>query len=421
MRKFFLFSLFCCFAFLNSHAQKKNAAAFKQLDALIYDQIQKNYINGAVVLILHNNQPLYKKAYGYRNSEHDSLKTDDIFRMASQTKAITTTAVLQLIEEKKIQLHDPVEKYIPEFANPKVIATFNAADTSFTTVPAKRSITIFDLLTHTSGIDYPFIGSEQAKAIYEKYQIPTGIATNKDTLAVAIKKLAALPLLHQPGEKWTYGINLEILGYIIEKISGANLETVFRKKIFEPLGMNSTFISLPTPLQPRLVTLFSKLQGQPLVPAGEAMPDIGPLIEDYPNHPSTFHAGGAGLSGPIEDYGKFLSMLLNNGIWNNKRVLSEESVKEMTRHQIGNIPFSDEFGLGFQINGATKKTSPYMNEGAYLWGGMFGTAYWVDPKEKLVVLLYTNVWPTAHPNFSQEFQKLVYEGVRQSVGNVKKN
>lgn len=410
----FGFLFFVCAILLQGNliAQKKQQLSFDKIDQLIFGEIQNQHINGAVVHILKDNEPIYQKAYGYRNIDKDSLQINDIFRMASQTKAITTVVIMQLIEEKKLNLYDPVEKYIPAFANPRVIQNYNPVDTSFSTIPANRSLTIFDLLTHTSGIGYPIIGTPEAIAIYEKYKIPSGVASNEDTLAVVINRLASLPLFHQPGSRWTYGINLEVLGAIIEKVTDSNLEDEFRKRIFDPLGMSTTYFTLPINLHPKLVTIYATLNQQPTQPLAIAIPDIGPLIENYPKLKNHFYAGGAGLSGSIEDYGKFLSMLLNMGTYNGQKILSEESVQMMTTHQIGDLRFSGEFGLGFQINGAERRSNEFMSVGAYQWSGAFGTVYWVDPKENLIVLIYTNVWPRETPDFFREFQKLVYEAVR---------
>ena len=175
---------------------------------------------------------LWGKGYGSKNP----LKTDDIFRIASQTKAITSVAVMMLFEEGKFLLDDPISKYIPEFAHPVVLDKFNEKDTTFTTVPANREITIRDLLTHTSGIDYAGIGSANMRAIYAKADIPGGFGSEKIILGDKMKALGKLPLVHQPGEKFTYGLNIDVLGYLVEVLSGESLDQYFHNHIFEPLG-----------------------------------------------------------------------------------------------------------------------------------------------------------------------------------------
>src|SRR5690606_33940078 len=189
---------------------------------------------------------VYHKAIGYNDLDKKTpLKRDAIFRIASQTKAITSVAVMMLYEEGKFLLKDPISKYIPEFAKPRVLDKFNAEDTTYTTVPTKREITIHDLLTHTSGIGYAQIGSKEANAIYAKNGIVGGIGVGQILLADKIKKLGTLPLFHQPGEQWTYGLNTDVLGYLVEVASGMSLDEFFRKKIFEPLGMKDTYFYLP--------------------------------------------------------------------------------------------------------------------------------------------------------------------------------
>jgi hypothetical protein len=205
-----------------------SAERLKTADQVIQGWADKGWMNGGVGLILRNGKVEYYKAFGYENIEKKTpMRTDHIFRIASQTKAITSTAVMMLFEEGKILLDEPVSKFIPEFKNPKVLDKFNAADTSFTTLPAKREISIRDLLTHTSGIGYAQIGSSTAKAIYAKNGVVGGIGVKDINLAENIKRLGTLPLFHQPGEKYLYGLNTDVLGYLVEVVSGMTLDAFF--------------------------------------------------------------------------------------------------------------------------------------------------------------------------------------------------
>src|SRR5204863_4136549 len=217
----------------------------KRIDENINAWIKDGRLNGCVALIIRNGKIIYDKAFGYDDLEKTKpIQTNSIYRIASQTKAVTSTAVMMLYEEGKFLLDDPISKFIPEFANPVVLDSFIVADTTFTTKPAKREITIRDLLTHTSGINYAQIGSKAFNAIYGKYGLTSGIGINKLLLGDEIKKLAKLPLTHQPGEKFTYGLNTDILGYLIEIVSGMPLDKFFKARIFDPLGMNDTYFYL---------------------------------------------------------------------------------------------------------------------------------------------------------------------------------
>ena len=233
----------------------------RRIDGNINDWIKDGRLNGCAALIIRNGKIIYNKAFGYDDIEKiKPIRTDNIFRIASQTKAITSTAILMLYEEGKFLLDDAVSRYIPEFAKQQVLDKFNPADSSYTTIPAKTEITIRQLLTHTSGIGYAQIGSKEANAIFSKANITAGIGVEKGRmLADDMKKLGKIPLMHQPGEKFTYGLNTDLLGYLVEVISGMRLDEFFRKKIFEPLGMNDTYFYLPAAKQNRLVSFFEEV------------------------------------------------------------------------------------------------------------------------------------------------------------------
>lgn len=236
-----------------------SAERLQRIDKVLQEYIRNSWIKGATAVIVHNGVIVYNKAFGTGHAQPGApLKINDIFRIASQTKAITSTAVMMLFEEGKFLLDDPISKYIPAFAHPKVLDKFNALDSSYTTVPAKREITIRDLLTHTSGIDYAQIGSPQMKAIYAKSGIPAGFLPHPQQLAAAIDKLGTLPLVHQPGEKFTYGLNTDVLGRLVEVLSGMSLDDFLRRRIFEPLQMQDTYFHLPDSKRSRLVTVYTE-------------------------------------------------------------------------------------------------------------------------------------------------------------------
>src|SRR4029079_178162 len=218
-----------------------------QIDTLMNDYIRKNWLTGAVTLIIKNNQLVQYKGYGYSDvSAKKPMMNNAIFRIMSQSKAITSAGALILYEQGKLALDEPISDFIPEFKDPKVLDTYNTKDTSYTTVPAKREITFRDLFTHTSGIGYAAIGSDTMNAIYAKANIPSGLGYFNADLLDRMKALGKLPLAHQPGEKFTYGLNSDLLGCLIEVISGMNLDQFLRKKIFEPLGMKDTYFNVPS-------------------------------------------------------------------------------------------------------------------------------------------------------------------------------
>lgn len=384
----------------------------KAADNIIQSWAEKGWMNGGVGLIMRNGKVEYYKAFGFDNIEKKTpMRTDHIFRIASQSKAITSTAVMMLFEEGKFLLDEPISKFIPEFKNPKLLDKFNAEDSSFTTLPAKREITIRDLLTHTSGIGYAQIGSATAKAMYAKNGVVSGIGVKGILLSENIKRLGPLPLFHQPGEKYTYGLNTDVLGYLVEVISGMTLDEFFRKRIFIPLGMKDTYFYLPTEKQKRLVSLYSHKDGK-LKEMDETIQINGTFFRDFPNKDLGMFSGGGGLSSTIMDYAIFLQMMLNGGEYNGVRILSRNSVRMMTQNQIGEISNgNDKFGLGFGIITAAGSGRLPTNEGTFSWGGMFSSTYWVDPKEKIVGLFFTNIYPMQFGDIHDRFKVLMYQSI----------
>jgi CubicO group peptidase (beta-lactamase class C family) len=377
-----------------------------RIDKMLQQSIDSGWIAGAVGFIARDCRIVYDKSFGVNDVEKMTLmRRDDIFRIASQTKAITSVAVMMLFEEGKLLLDDPVSKYIPEFANPTVLEKFNEKDTTYTTVKANREITIRDLLTHTSGIDYAGIGSENMRAIYAKSGIPTGFVSDKIILGDKMRKLGKLPLVHQPGEKFTYGLNVDVLGYLVEILSGETLDHYFHVHIFEPLGMNDTYFYLPASKSGRLVKVTGEDNNHHLVNAASG-------FVDYPLSEGTYFSGGAGLSSTIKDYGTFLQMLLNKGEYNGKRLLSRRTVELMTSNQIGDLNIGkDKFGLGFEITTARGQAVLGISEGSFAWGGYFATTYWADPKEHLVCLLFIQQSPYRHSEVTDKFKAMVYQAL----------
>ncbi len=357
-----------------------------RIDAMCEAAVTKGEVPGIVALVARNGKIVYNKAFGFANNETGrSMKTDDIFRIASQSKAITATAVMMLYEEGKFQLDDPISKYIPEFKNPQVLQSFQYADTSYTTVPAKSEITIRNLLTHTSGLGYGQIdGDERFKMIYKKAGITDLFTTENITIGESVRKLAKLPLHHNPGEKFTYSEGLDVMGYFIEVISGMPFDVFIRKRLFEPLGMNDTWFYLPDEKASRMVPVQK--------------PDNNKWI----NYPVTFYdpsypikgakkffSGGAGLSSTAKDYATFLQMYLNGGELNGTRILSRTTVQSILSNQVGDLQGdTQQYGLAFGL--VTQKgqdKSGHGSTGTFSWGGYFNTQYYADPKEKIIAIL----------------------------------
>lgn len=413
-----LVSSFTYFLPATGQAQGFSEKRSARVDSFIQHYISEGRLNGAVGIITQNGKTIYSKAFGYSNLEKKTpMEKDAIFRLASMTKPIVSVGIMMLWEEGKFSLEDPVSKFIPAFKNTAVLDKFNANDTSFTTVPAKRQITIRHLLSHTSGIGYPGIGSNFAKALYAKYRIDGGIGTPNGSLKDMMTKLAALPVFHQPGEKYTYGLNTDLLGHLIEVVSGMPLDKFLQQRIFAPLGMKDTYFYLPAEKASRLVPMYLQepVKGKAIAynkqldPAGLAN---FPLATN-----GSYFSGGAGLSSTAPDYVRFAQMLCNGGELDGVRILSPHTIRLMTTNQISDYAMFDgtdqtrRFGLGFGLYLDQAMLTLPVGYGSFEWDGMFATHFWVDPKNKLVVVFMRNVYPTPDWDFKDRVKPLVYQAL----------
>jgi CubicO group peptidase (beta-lactamase class C family) len=384
-----------------------------RIDEMCAEAVQKGNLPGIVSLIARKGKIVHWKAYGMAdNLTGRALKRDDIFRIASQTKAITATAVMMLWEEGKFQLDDPISKYIPEFKNPQVLKSFTYRDTTYLTEPAKSEITIRQLLTHSSGIGYGVIDAdERMKMIYHKAGITDAFTTENITIGENIKKLAKLPLHQNPGEKFTYSEGLDVLGYFIEIISGMPFDVFLKSHIFDPLGMNDTRFYQPEEKAGRLVTVQRKnQQGK-----WEKFP-VTFYDTDYPiKGAKSYFAGGAGLSSTARDYATFLQMYLNGGELNGVRLLSRTSIKVIMGNQISNIWGEDPekiYGLAFSV--LTRKGEEkggMSSEGTFEWGGYFNTQYFADPKENVIGILLKQTQGHVNDETGWKFRQLVSQSI----------
>ncbi|SHH35777.1 CubicO group peptidase, beta-lactamase class C family [Chryseobacterium oranimense] len=406
-----------------AYAQTKafNSERLEKIDAVINKHIAASHISGATALILKNGEIVYNKAFGYADLEaKKTMQTDDIFRIASQSKAITSLAVMMLWENGKFLLDEPVSKYIPAFKNPKVLISYNPKDGSYVTQPATREITIRDLLRHTSGIAYPAVFSDPTMwSIYEKAGVPSGIGTTNSNLKEKMELLATLPLQHNPGERFTYGLNIDLLGYLIEIWSGENLDKYLKENILTPLEMNDTYFHLPENKKHRLVGLYE------VTPENKLIKVKHPIYEgvnaDFPKMEGSYLSGGAGLSSTTSDMAKFYSLYLNKGVYKGKRLISRKTVELMLTNQLGDDvlisplppqPENFQFTLGgFSI--VTEKND-YLSPqsiGTFGWGGAFNTHGWADPKEGIIALLFTQEYLSPWYSIGEEFQTAVYQSI----------
>ena len=387
----------------------------KRLDTWLQSLIDKDIAPNAVTFIAHHGKIVHYKAFGYSNlAKKTPVKRDDLYRIASQSKAITTTTLMTLFEEEKFLLDDPISKYIPAFKNPKVLVSYDKKDPvggSYDTRPAKSEITIRQLLSHNAGLPY-----EHPLDQRPEFKVPFFNSTTTDKLEDVINKLAKRPLLRDPGSDstgagFTYGLNTDIIGRLVEILSGKSLDAAMRERVLEPLGMSDTYFYLPDAKAGRLVELYDKSSmDKPLT--------LHPN-EAYRNFAvsgaKTYFSGGAGLISSVEDYAKFCQMLLNGGTFNNHRILARKTIELMTRNQIGAAEVwdrKDKFGLGFQLITENSHYGDQATPGSYTWGGMYCSEFTIDPKEDLILLIFTNVQPYAYySDFVKKFRIGVYQAL----------
>jgi CubicO group peptidase (beta-lactamase class C family) len=358
-----------------------------KLDAMLEEAMQKEQIPGLVAMVVKDGKIVYHSAKGFADVESGKkMEKNSIFRIASQTKAITATAIMMLWEEGKFRLDDPISKFIPEFKNPQVLNMFRYADTTFTTKSSTKEITIRHLLTHTSGLGYGVIdGDERMRMIYNKAGVMDLFTTDNITIKESVLRLAKLPLHHEPGTKYTYSEGLDVLGYLIEIVSGKPFDVFLKERIFDPMGMSDTRFYLSDAQTPRLVTVHTRKENKwisyPVTFYDPAYPKTGA---------KTFFSGGAGLSSTTEDYAKFLQMYLNGGMYNGKRILSPHTIHTIMQNQVGDLWNNDRFyGLAFGVvNDRGVAMGGMGSKGTFDWGGYFNTQYFADPQEKIIGLIF---------------------------------
>lgn len=385
-----------------------------RLDAVVQGYVDEGKIAGVVALIARGGQLAHLKGYGLADAEGRIPMTPDaIFRIASMTKAVTSVAVMMLVEEGRLSLYDPVSRYIPAFGSATVAVAEEDADAAargYKVVEAKRPITIRDLLTHTSGINY---GTGIVEAEYRQAGLYYWYFADKDEpIGVSIERLAGLPFVAQPGERWIYGFSTDVLGYLVEVVSGMTLAEFFQSRIIDPLGMRDTYFYLPPAKRDRLAAVYQATEDGRIVRA----PDEGMGQGAYVEGPRVSYSGGAGLLSTAEDYARFLQMLLNGGVLDGARLLSPKTVRLMTVNHVGDLYANGNlgFGLGFEVVEDVGRAGRVGSEGAYGWGGAYYTLYWVDPVEELVAVFMAQLLPSGGLDLQGKFRALVYASIVES-------
>ncbi|MEM1124433.1 MAG: serine hydrolase domain-containing protein, partial [Bacteroidota bacterium] len=367
-------------------------------------------VPGMVALVARKGKIVYHKAFGKAEvATGRNFAKNDIFRIASQTKAITSTAVMMLWEEGKFRLDDPISKYIPAFEKQEVLTSFRYADTTYRAKPVETEITIRHLLTHTSGIGYGVIDrDERFKMLYHKAGVTDLFTTKPVTIKESVEKLAKLPLHHEPGSAYVYSEGLDVLGYFIEVVSGMPFDEFLRTRLFDPLGMDDTWFYLPSQLHDRLVPVqYAQEENWVNFPVTFYDPD-------YPKTGSkTFFSGGAGLSSTVLDYAKFLQMYLNNGVYNGQRILSRTTIKTIMSNQIGDYwGGSNGYGLCFGLVGQEGLAEGGNGSiGTFNWGGYFNTNYFADPEEELIGIIMKQTQRARNDNTTWRFKILASQAV----------
>ncbi|HUG39333.1 MAG TPA: serine hydrolase domain-containing protein, partial [Longimicrobiales bacterium] len=381
----------------------------ERLTTVLHEYVGDDRLPGGVVLLARRGQVAYLEAFGHRDREAGApMREDAIFRIASQTKALVSVGVMMLQEEGRLLISDPVGAYLPEFRETTVAVPDEDGD-GYDVAKARRPITIRDLLTHTAGIGYGF---GVARDRWEAAGI-TGwyFADRHEPIGVTVSRIAALPFDAQPGERWIYGYGTDILGALIERVSGQPLDAFLRVRILDPLGMKDTHFYLPPSKRDRLAVVYSTRGAEGL----ERAPDPGGMVGQgaYVDGPRQSYSGGAGLLSTASDYARFLQMLLNGGALDGRRILGPRTVQLMTVDHLeeGKYGNGQGFGLGFYVVEEPGIRGVPGSAGEFGWGGAYHSAYWVDPEEELVVVYFTQVIPAAGLDDHGRLRALIYQAI----------
>jgi CubicO group peptidase (beta-lactamase class C family) len=384
----------------------------RRLGAVLREDVEKGRLAGTVSIIMRSGRIVLLEAVGDADREANRpMRTDSIFRLASMTKAVTSVAAMMLVEEGSLTLDDPVSKWIPSFRETTVAVPpppAAVAGSPVSVVKAKRSITIRDLLTHTSGLSY---GEGKAEALYKSAGVHGWYCADRaEPMSALVDRMAALPFDAQPGEEFVYGFSTDVLGVVVEKASGLSLDAFFRDRIFTPLGMPDSSFFLAAEKRDRLATVYKTRDDGRVERAPEAGMDGQGAYVDGPRQ---CFSGGAGLLSTARDYARLLQMLLGGGAVDGVRLLSPKTVELMTTNHVGALFSSGNagFGLGFEVIEHLGRAGRYGSPGQFSWGGAYSTDYFVDPQEKLVAVFLTQLRPWSGPELHPRFRALVYQSI----------
>lgn len=372
---------------------------------------------GAMGLIARRGKIAYQETYGMADIEQGKpMQFDTIHRIYSMTKPITSVAVMMLYEEGKFQLNDPVAKYLPEFAKMQVAVEEKDPQTGqpvMKTVPAKRPVTVRDLLRHTAGLTYGVFGDTLVDREYRK----AGILSNPN-LADFVTKLAAIPLQYEPGTRWHYSVSVDVLGRLVEVLSGKTFDQFLRERIFTPLEMNDTGFVVPANKVNRLARLYTPTKEGSIKPSPicnsreECLAKFPDAVPSFTQQMGML-SGGGGLTSTAYDYLRFCQMLLNQGQYEGKRLLSRKTVQLMSSDNLGTIPGMGPgmgFGLGFAVSKAPGEAGMMGSPGEFNWGGAAGTKFWIDPQEEMIGIFMIQIMPNT-PDYGVEFRVLAYQAI----------
>jgi CubicO group peptidase (beta-lactamase class C family) len=378
-----------------------------RIDRALQSYVDDNRVPGLVTLVLQDGRPIYEKALGWQDKDAGTpMRVDTIFRIASQSKAITSAAIMMLVEEGRIGLGDAVSRFIPAFAKTTVAVR---TDGGISVVPARRPILIKDLLTHTSGMSY---GTDaHVAALYETKGLGPAAgngwytADKDEPVCATMERLATLPFVSHPGEAYVYGYSTDVLGCVVERASNTTLDRFIRSRITEPLGMEDTHFYLPPSDRARLATLYSTGPGGLLVRAPEGSRGQGAYVDG----PRVSFSGGAGLLSTAHDYARFLEMIRRGGVHEGRRLLSSRAVGLMTTNQIGTLRPTNGLGYGYGFETTDRYGAKDLDSvGAFGWGGAYGPVYRVDPSSRLVMVLMMQLMPNG-TDVREKFPTLVYQ------------
>lgn len=377
-----------------------------RITAVMQKHVDDGMLAGAVALVAREGKAAYVQSVGMQDREKKiEMKPDAIFRIASMSKAITSVAVMMLYEEGKFQLKDPVSKFIPEFAEVKVLAAQDGV------VPAKRPITIRHLLTHTSGLTYQW--DTRVGAQYAEAGITHGLIQDGDLLADDMKKLARIPLVHQPGEAFTYSLSTDVLGRVVEVASGMPFDEFLQTRIFEPLRMKDTGFRLPKEKVSRLAAVYAPDAngGLKRLPDGVIGEGSMKASVTYPYEGThNYCSGGGGLCSTVPDYARFIQMMVNGGELDGVRLLSRKTVEMMSCDQVGELGPGTGFGLGFGVT-RNLREGELTSVGAYRWGGYWYTTFFIDPAEKMIGVCMAQISPSGQATLNDQFEALAHQAI----------